>query len=96
MKNLTIGALLLALCCVPSIARATVIVGAPPAASASPSGRPIESAPRTVLPDDARDYAARDASNPQLDAFEGGGGAIYIGGSALTVALIVLLIVIIL
>jgi hypothetical protein len=96
MKNLIIGALLLALSCVPSIARATVIVRPPPAASASPGGRPTEPAPRTVLPDDARDYAAREAANPQLGAFEGGGVAIYIGGSALTVALIVVLILIIL
>ena len=96
MKNLIIGALLLALSCIPSIARATVIVRSPPAANASPSGRPTEPAPRTVLPEDAPDYAAREAANPQLGVFEGGGVAIYIGGSALTVVLIVVLIVIIL
>ena len=96
MKNLIIGALLLALSCIPSVARAEVIVRSPPAASASPSGRPTEPAPRTVLSEDAPDYAAREAANPQLGAFEGGGVAIYIGGSALTVALIVVLILIIL
>jgi hypothetical protein len=51
---------------------------------------------RTTLADQARDYAAREAANPALGAFEGGGAGIYIGGSALTVALIVVLIVIIL
>jgi hypothetical protein len=96
MKNLIIGALLLALSCAPSIARAAVIGGAPPAVSASSSGRPIEPVSRTNLADQARDYAAREAANPALGAFEGGGAGIYIGGSALTVALIVVLIVIIL
>ena len=39
------------------------------------------------------DYQKREAANPLLGSFQGGGSAIYIGGGAVTVLLIVLLVV---
>jgi hypothetical protein len=96
MKNLITGALLLALSCVPSLARADMRGVSPIAVSGSSSGRPFAPPAVAILPDDARDYAAREAASPAAAAFEGAGAGIYIGGSALTVALVVLLILIIL
>ncbi len=96
MKNVIAAALVLALFCVPSLTRAEVS-GMPPAAlSGSSGGRPIAPRAVTFLPDEARDYAAREAASPALGAFEGGGAGIYIGGGTLVVVLVVLLIVIIL
>jgi hypothetical protein len=45
---------------------------------------------------EATDYAAREAAAPALGGFEGGEAGIYIGGSAVGVLLILLIIVIIL
>jgi hypothetical protein len=96
VKNLTTVALVLALFCAPSLARAEMS-GIPPATvSDSSDGRPIAPRGGTTLPDEARDYAAREAASPALGAFEGGGVGIYIGGSTVVVVLVVLLIVIIL
>jgi hypothetical protein len=47
-------------------------------------------------PSEAAGYAAREAAAPELGSFAGGHVGIYIGGSALGVVLVVLLIVIIL
>jgi hypothetical protein len=97
MKRLVAGALLVALLGAPSIAQAGTIRQAPAAVAEAPGGRAARSAPVHESPVEARDYAAREAAAPALGQFEGGDGAgIYIGGSALTIVLIVLLIVIIL
>jgi len=96
MKNLTTGALLLALSCAPSIAQAATTGVSTAAVSGWPGGQPPESAPVKTLPDEAREYAAREAATPALAGFQGGGSEIYIGGGALTVVLLVLLIVIVL
>jgi len=95
MKDLTIGALLLALSCAPSIAKAATTGGSKAGVSGS-SGRSLEPAAVTVLPDEARDYAAREAATPTLGRFQGGGVGVYVGGGAVTAVLLVVLIVILL
>jgi hypothetical protein len=96
MKKVISAALLLALSCVPSLVRAQP-AGEPPAAIAdSPTGGPAERVPVNAPSTEAGEYAAREAATPALGAFEGGSVGIYIGGSALTIVLVVLLIVIIL
>lgn len=44
--------------------------------------------------DEAQSYAAREKQAPALQEFQGGSASIYIGGGALTVVLLVILIVI--
>jgi len=95
MKKLIAGALLVALLGAPSIAAARTTRGVPAAVAQAPARR-VAPAPVAATAADASDYAAREAAAPALGQFEGGDSAgIYIGGSALTVVLIVLLIVII-
>jgi hypothetical protein len=97
MKNFIVAGLLVALCGAPSIAQAGINREGPAAVGEAPRVGLFEGAPAGAPPGEASDYAAREAAAPALGQFKGGDGAgIYIGGSALTVVLIVLLIVIIL
>jgi hypothetical protein len=86
-----------------SLVLATTLVGAPYIASATPAPIATVSAPATTSKapkaSDATDvarYAELEQQSPAAGTFEGGGSAIYIGGSALTLVLVILLIVIIL
>jgi hypothetical protein len=67
---------------------AAMLVGSPLVAAADP-------APKAEISDEAR-YEALEKATPDAAKFEGGSDAVYIGGSALTVVLIILLIVIVL
>ncbi len=53
------------------------------------------SADRPLQAEAAESYAAREAAAPELEQWQGGHAGLYIGGSALTVVLIILLIVVI-
>jgi len=94
MKKLIVGALLVALSGASSMARAEstrvppAVVAEAPAARMSQTTAPVPAA-------EASDYAAREAATPALGQFQGGEATIFIGGSALAVLLIVLLIVLI-
>jgi len=96
MKKLTTALLLVALCCAPSIAQAKVPREPSPAVSMAPGGRLAESAPVDDSASGAREYAAREAANPQLSQFEGGGHWIYVGGGSVVVILLVVLLVVLL
>jgi hypothetical protein len=52
------------------------------------------SASRTGAADQAQRYAEREQQKPDLQNFQGGEGYVYIGGSVLTAALLILLILI--
>ena len=64
--------------------------------SLAPGGRLAESAPVDGSASGAREYAAREAANPQLGQFEGGGHWIYVGGGSVVVILLVVLLVVLL
>lgn len=86
----------------PSILVCAALLGAPLAASATPAP-PAITAPSTHATPAARpattpaaaSYADREAQSTEAAKFEGGRGAIYIGGGAVTVLLLVLLIVLV-
>ena len=90
------AALLAAFACAPSFAWAemagarSTVVGDPIAR------RHAAPAPVDSSRGEAADYAAREAAAPALGQFEGGEAGIYIGGSAVGVLLLLLIIVIIL
>lgn len=74
------------------------LVGTPLVAAADP--RPVaaqvapSSAPKAGTPDEVEGYAVREQQAPATTAeFDGGARGIYIGGGALTLVLVVLLIV---
>jgi hypothetical protein len=94
MKKLIIGALLVALCCAPSIAQAGIPRAPSAAVVEAPGGQIVASAPVADSVGGTRDYAAREAAALQLGQFEGGSGGIYIGTGALVVALIVVLVIV--
>lgn len=79
---------------------AAALLGAPLAASAEPAPVAAQHAPgRTANPSvvaDAERYGERELQSPASAKFEGGSEGVYIGGSALAVVLIILLIVVIL
>jgi len=94
MKRFITGVLLVALSCLPSLAQAAVTRPAPVAsAGETPVTSPVEAAQPDVSPGSALDYAAREAAAPQLRAFAGGGGGLYIGSGALVLTLLVVIIV---
>ena len=83
------------------------LIGAPVAATASPadSTRPTEvaatAAPRSgAAPahanSDASRYAEREKNAGTQEDFRGGAASVYIGGSALTIALVIILLIVIL
>lgn len=73
---------------------------AAPAATPSPASAPAQgpAADPTVpaAPADDEQYAAREAKDKSAAEFEGGDATLYIGGGAVTVLLIVLILVIVL
>jgi hypothetical protein len=95
MKNFIAAGLLVCLAC---LAPLTVAASAPSPAGAAAQrsiGQP-SAQPFAADTEATRDYAAREAAAPALAEFRGGDVGIYIGGSAVTVLLVVLLVVIIL
>ena len=67
---------------------AAALVGAPIAASADPA--------REASVTDAQRYAELEKESPAAATFQGGGQGVYIGGGALTIVLIILLVLVIL
>jgi hypothetical protein len=96
MKTVIASALLLALLGVPSVARAANTREVPVVVDEAPARSLAEPARSDDAAAEASHYAAREAAAPALGKFKGGGAGIYIGGSALTVILVVVLIVILL
>ena len=95
MKKLIAGALLFALSGVTSIAQAAFTPDPRPVAARVPvSPAPQPTAPASAPASEASNFAEREAANPALGEFKGGDAAIYIGGSAVTVLVVVLLILI--
>jgi hypothetical protein len=96
MRGLLAVAFLAAVVGAPSLAWA----GTPSAPLAvvqdAPGGRLVAPSAVGDPPSEAVGYAAREAAAPELGSFAGGHVGIYIGGSALGVVLVVLLIVILL
>lgn len=94
MRQLVIAILLVALSSVPALAQAGV---ASPPSRGAPGEVPGETlAPSEQLdvsPGSPSDYAAREATAPQLAHFAGGSGGIYIGTGALVVALLVVVVI---
>jgi hypothetical protein len=92
VRKLVAGALLLALSGAPALVQAET-KRQPPMGEVQ--GRsPAQPGPVSHSPNEARDYAAREAAAPELAEFIGGGSGIYIGGSTLVIVLLVVLIVI--
>jgi len=96
MKKLITGVLLVTLSCLPSLAQAEVI----PTTQVTAAGEtPGSSLAKPTQPDissgSALDYAAREAAAPQLGAFAGGSGGVYIGTGALLVALLVVVVILV-
>lgn len=80
------------------------LVGAPALVAADPTPTPIAShasqatratAPKPADAAEVSRYAQLEEQSADAAKFEGGGNGIYIGGSALTIVLIVLLLIII-
>ncbi len=95
MKKLIAGALLVALSGVTSIARAEFAPEPRPLVAQAPA-RPVAQSTAPAPTSEASEYSAREAANPALGEYKGGDAAIYIGGSAITVLVVVLIILIIL
>lgn len=64
--------------------------------NAAPAARRHAQAQPSAASTDAARYAAREQQAGERQDFRGGGASLYIGGSALTVALIIILAIIIL
>jgi hypothetical protein len=82
---------------------ASSLLGTPVAAFADPAPIAARSTSVTTpgktavaLEEDAARYAQLERQSPAAGKFEGGGESIYIGGSVLTVVLVLLLVIIIL
>ena len=95
MKKLIAGALLVALSGITSIARAEFAPEPRPLVAEAPA-RPVAQSTAPAPTSESGNYAQREAANPALGEFKGGDAAIYIGGSAITVLVVVLIILIIL
>lgn len=79
------------------------LIGAPVAATAAPAETPpakiaaaSDTRPAAQTTSDASRYAEREKNAGAQEDFRGGGASIYIGGSALTIALVIILLIIIL
>ena len=94
MKKLIVGALLVALSGVSSIARAEM-TRVPPAVVAQAPATGMAQTTSLASTAQATDYAAREAAAPALGEFKGGDAVIYIGGGALSVLVIVLVIILV-
>ena len=92
--KLIAGALLIALSGISSIARAEFTRDPPAVVAEAPSRRLAQ--PTSLAPTaEVSNYAAREAATPGLGEFKGGDAVVYIGGGALTVLVIVLVIILI-
>ena len=85
--------LLVALSCVPSLAQAEGVLSPQASAGAALGKGVTQAVPLDISPGSPSDYAAREATAPQLGEFAGGGGGVYIGTGALVVGLIVLIVI---
>ena len=97
--KLWISALGLALMFVGSSAHAAAPTTTDEPTSETASTTASDGARRTSvapLGDRARSYAQREAATPRAGDFKGNGAGIYIGGSTLAVALVVVLVVVLL
>jgi hypothetical protein len=86
-----------------SISLLAAALACPSVASAEPTTVPTEEvattptvAPDPAPVDDATRYAEQEKQTPAAANFEGGGRGVYIGGSAVTLVLLVILLVILL
>jgi hypothetical protein len=93
MKKLIAGVLLVVLSNVPSLARAES-TAAPRVAAAGATSRPVAEPTAPAPTSEVNRYAERESATPELGEFDGGHRGIYIGGGAVTVLLIVLLVLI--
>ena len=93
LNRLIAGVLLVALSCIPAIAQAEVTRGQRSTAGEIPGNVQALSVPLDISAGSASDYAAREATAPELAQFAGGGGGLYIGTGALVVGLIVLIVI---
>jgi hypothetical protein len=97
MKRLFLGALVAALCSVPSMSRAETVSA--PREAPAPAQRIAQAGPASDVgshtsEDEASDYAEREKAAPHLAEFAGGADGIYIGAGALGIALLVALLII--
>ena len=98
VKRLLAAAVLVALASAPTLAQAATVNGAPlaPAAVAQSVGEPpVGSTPAGAAAGDTADYAAREAAAPELGKFQGGSVVIFIGGGAVFVLVIVLIVLLV-
>jgi hypothetical protein len=96
ISKLITGALLVTLSCIPALAQAeTTLTPQATAGEVPVNRRQARSEPIDISPGSASDYAAREATAPQLAQFAGGGGGVYIGSGALVVGLIVLIVILV-
>jgi|GEM_PF-2459916 len=98
MLRLMAAVLLLAFASAPSLARAETIDRAPaaPATIAQTPGKPpITSNPASAAPGETAEYAAREATAPQLGNFRGGSTVVFVGGGTLLIVLIIVLIILV-
>jgi len=79
-----------------ALAAAPLVASADPKPVAAHSQSSTKPTTPTQTPDDANNYAQREKQAPAAANFEGGAEGIYIGGSVLTIALVVVLLVILL
>ena len=93
VKRLAIAALLAAFACAPSVGWAETTGARSTAADDAIAPRNAAPVPVDSSAGEAAAYAAREAAAPELAAFAGGRGGIYIGSGALVVVLLVIIIV---
>lgn len=93
MKKLTIAAMLVALACAPSVARAETAGRRSESVGDAQTRPPAVPAPADSSRSEVADYAAREAAAPAVADFAGGGGGIYIGSGAVVIPLLVVIIV---
>lgn len=99
IKRLMAALLLLTFASAPSLARAATINAAPVAPTGVvefPGEPPVSSAPASAAAGETADYAAREASAPELGKFQGGSVTVFIGGGTLLIVLLIVLIVLVL
>jgi hypothetical protein len=98
MKRILTAALLVAFAIAPSLAQAATVTAAPlaPTAAAEGPGQPqVSSKPSGAALSGPAGYAAREAATPALGNFRGGSVVIFLGGGAVFVLVIVLVVLLI-
>jgi hypothetical protein len=94
MRRLMTVVLLVALPCAPALAQAAVTPSSHRVSGETPGTKLAQPEQLDVSPGSPQEYATREAAAPQLAAFSGGGGGIYIGTGVLVVALLVVLVIV--